>query len=170
MFLRVKFVQDKPYLFLVENTRRDGKTRQRTRFSFGNLTKLVESGQLDQITASFCRFSDKLAVLGAAAAPDTHTGPAMAIGPALIFERLWQEIGIAAVLRELLKPRHFDFAVERAVFLTVLHRLFAPGSDRAAETWKDDLRIAGDPLQGLGQCAGFDRDAGLQQLPAGIVA
>ena len=34
-------------------------------------------------------------------------------------------------------------SVERAIFLTVLHRLFAPGSDRAAEKWKDDYAIEG---------------------------
>ncbi len=33
--------------------------------------------------------------------------------------------------------------VERAVFLTVLHRLVAPGSDRAAEKWKQDYAIPG---------------------------
>jgi hypothetical protein len=31
--------------------------------------------------------------------------------------------------------------VERAIFLTVLHRLMDPGSDRAAEKWKQDFRI-----------------------------
>ncbi len=33
--------------------------------------------------------------------------------------------------------------MERAVFLTVLHRLFAPGSDRAADKWKTDYQIEG---------------------------
>jgi hypothetical protein len=33
--------------------------------------------------------------------------------------------------------------VERAVFLTVLHRPMDPGSDRAAEKWKQDFRIEG---------------------------
>ena len=33
--------------------------------------------------------------------------------------------------------------MERAIFLIVLHRLFAPGSDRAAEKWKDDYTIEG---------------------------
>jgi hypothetical protein len=37
--------------------------------------------------------------------------------------------------------------VERAIFLTVLHRLLSPGSDRAAERWREDYAIAG--LQGL---------------------
>jgi hypothetical protein len=39
--------------------------------------------------------------------------------------------------------RHYEFPVERAVFLTVLHRLVAPGSDRAAERWRRDYAIEG---------------------------
>ena len=45
------------------------------------------------------------------------------IGPALLFERLWQESGCRTVVEDLLAGRRFEFAVERAVFLTVLHRL-----------------------------------------------
>ena len=33
--------------------------------------------------------------------------------------------------------------MERAIFLTVLHRLIDPGSDRAAERWKEDFQIRG---------------------------
>jgi hypothetical protein len=33
--------------------------------------------------------------------------------------------------------------MERAVFLTVLHRLFVGGSDRATDRWREDYRIAG---------------------------
>jgi hypothetical protein len=47
------------------------------------------------------------------------------------------------VLEQLLAPRHFAFAVERAVFLTVLHRLLQPGSDRAADKWKHDYLLDG---------------------------
>ena len=46
-----------------------------------------------------------------------------------------------AVLAELAAGRQFEFAAERAVFLTVLHRLFVSGSDRAAEKWRADYRI-----------------------------
>ena len=51
------------------------------------------------------------------------------------------------MLEQLLEPRRFEFAVERAVYLTVLHRLFAPGSDRAADKWKEDYLI--DGIEGL---------------------
>ncbi len=46
-------------------------------------------------------------------------------------------------MRELLKEREFEFDVERAIYLTVLHRLFSPGSDRAADLWREAYRIPG---------------------------
>jgi hypothetical protein len=42
------------------------------------------------------------------------------IGAPLLFERLWQESGCRTVVENLLAGRRFEFAVERAVFLTVL--------------------------------------------------
>ena len=65
------------------------------------------------------------------------------IGAVKVFERLWQETGCRAVIEALLNTRRFAFAVERAIFLTVLHRLLAPGSDRAAERWRKDYAVAG---------------------------
>jgi hypothetical protein len=47
------------------------------------------------------------------------------------------------VIEKLGRPRRFGFSLERAIFLTVLHRLFCPGSDRAAERWREAYRIAG---------------------------
>jgi hypothetical protein len=52
--------------------------------------------------------------------------------PELVFERLWEETGCRAVLTEFAGKGKHGFALERAVFLTVLHRLFVSGSDRAA--------------------------------------
>jgi len=46
-------------------------------------------------------------------------------------------------LGELLQDRGFEFAVERAVFASVLHRLFVSGSDRSCEKWMADYRIEG---------------------------
>jgi transposase len=46
-------------------------------------------------------------------------------------------------LRALLKGRRYGFDVERAIYLTVLHRLFASGSDRAAERWRENYLISG---------------------------
>jgi transposase len=65
------------------------------------------------------------------------------IGPALIFERLWEELGIRKVLKDLLSKRLFSLDVERALFLTVLHRLMVCGSDRSCDKWRRDYAIRG---------------------------
>src|SRR5262245_45726853 len=51
--------------------------------------------------------------------------------------------GRIATSRNLAMGRGHKFALERAVFLTVLHRLFESGSDRAADRWREDYAIAG---------------------------
>ena len=61
----------------------------------------------------------------------------------MIFERLWKELGIKKVIQRLLGERKFEFDVERAIFLTVLHRLFVSGSDRACNKWRRDYVIEG---------------------------
>ena len=53
----------------------------------------------------------------------------------MVFGRLWEHLGLPEILKRLLRGRKFEFSLERIVFLTVLHRLFDPGSDRAAERW-----------------------------------
>ncbi|MBF0528406.1 MAG: hypothetical protein HQK55_03880 [Deltaproteobacteria bacterium] len=65
------------------------------------------------------------------------------IGPGLIFERLWRETGRQERIKALLGDRQFQFDMERAIFLTVLHRLMRPGSDRQGDHWREDYRIAG---------------------------
>jgi hypothetical protein len=66
------------------------------------------------------------------------------IGPALIFGRLWNELQIPRVIEQLLAGRRFDLPMERILFLTVLHRLFDPGSDRSCVlVWKKGYEIPG---------------------------
>jgi transposase len=143
MFVRAKKRGDRTYLMIVENQRVHGRVTQRVRYSLGRLDVLQDTGQLDALLLSAQRFSEKLAILGAHERGESITTRTTRIGPALVFERLWRALGLDKVLTKLLADRKFEFAVERAVFLTVLHRLFASGSDRAAETWKDGYAIRG---------------------------
>ena len=127
----------------MDNTWVNGKVKQRVLHRLGRLDELVASGQLDTLLRSLGRFSEKLSVLGAHLNGDSVTTRSARIGPALIGQRLWQACSVAKVLAALLRERHFGFSVERSIFLSVLHRLFAPGSDRAAEKWKQDYAIDG---------------------------
>ena len=143
MFLRTHTTGGRTYLLLVENERADGRIKQRVLHRLGRLDQLQASGQLDSLLASLGRFSTKLAVLGAHDRGDSVTTRTRSIGAALIFERLWRDTGIGSVLHDMLRERRFEFALERAVFMTVLHRLFVGGSDRAAERWMRQQAITG---------------------------
>lgn len=143
MFFRVKPSGPRRYLQLVENHWEDGSSRQRVIATLGRLDQLQESGQLDALLASGARFAEKAMVLSAHQQGDAPVITTQIIGPTLIFERLWQETGCQGILDNLLRGRHFEFPVERALFLTVLNRLLAPGSDRAAERWRVDYLIPG---------------------------
>jgi hypothetical protein len=143
VFVRTQTNGPRTYLLLVENERVNGQVRQRVLCRLGRLDQLLASGQLDLLLQSLGRFSDKYAVLGAHLNGESITTQTRIIGPPLILEHLWQECGIQPVLNKLLRERHFQFSVERALWLTVLHRLVAPGSDRAAEKWKQNYLIEG---------------------------
>lgn len=143
MFVRTQTNGSRTYLLIVDNEWVDGKVKQRVLFRLGRLDELLASGQLDSLVQSLGRFSEKLSILGAHMRGDSIATRSARIGPALIFQRLWQTHSIDKVLATLLAGRRFEFSVERAIFLTVLHRLFAPGSDRAADKWKDDYAIDG---------------------------
>lgn len=143
MFVRTQTNGSRTYLLVVENQRVNGRIQQKVLHRLGRLDKLLESGRLDALLASLGRFSEKYAVLGAHLNGDSLSVRTTKIGPPLLFDRLWRQIGLDRLLADLLRDRKFEFAVERAIFLTVLHRLVAPGSDRAAEKWKQDYAIAG---------------------------
>ena len=89
---------------------------------------------------SGARFAAKAMVLSAASDDAAIKIAVRRIGPALVFERLWEETGCRAVIDGAGGQRKHGFALERAVFLTVLHRLFVSGSDRAADRWREDYR------------------------------
>jgi hypothetical protein len=143
MFFRTKTSGPRSYLQIVENRWQDGRPRQRVIATLGRLDQLQQSGQLDALLVSGARLAQSVLLLSAHAKGQLPTLTTRRIGPALIFERLWRETGCRRVIEGLLDGRRFEFDVERAVFLTVLHRLFAPGSDRAADKWKTDSPIDG---------------------------
>jgi hypothetical protein len=141
MFFRIKQSGPRQYLQIVENARADGRVRQRVLVTLGRLDQLQAAGHLDGLLASGARFAEHVLLLTAHRGGQAPAITTRRIGPTLIFERLGQETGCGQVLAQHLGHRQFEFPVERAVFLTVLHRLCATGSDRAAQRWKEDYLI-----------------------------
>src|SRR5918912_3258995 len=148
MFFRTKTSGPRSYLQIVENRWEDGRTRQRVVATLGRLDQLQQDGRLDALLASGARLSQSVLLLSAHAQGQLPSITTRRIGPALIFQRLWQQTGCQRAVEQLLAGRRFEFDVERAIFLTVLHRLFASGSDRAAERWREDYLLPG--TEGLG--------------------
>jgi hypothetical protein len=143
MFARDKRIGPYTYVYLVENVREEGRTKQRIIANLGRKEVVVARGDLDRLARSVARLAQRSMVLSLVEGEAPPNARCRRIGPALLFERLWHEVGCRAVLEELAAWRQFEFAAERAVFLTVLHRLFVSGSDRAAEKWRADYRIEG---------------------------
>jgi len=143
MFFRRKLSNGHTYVQIVDNQRQGGQSRQRVVSTLGRLDRLQESGQLERLLASGARFAAKAMLVTAAEQSTIDNVEVQRIGPALVFERLWRESGCRKVIEQLLGGRKHEFPVERAIFLTVLHRLFGGGSDRAADRWREDYRIEG---------------------------
>ena len=140
MFVVEKVARGHRYLYLAESVREQGRVRQRLIQPLGRKDQLQANGQLDRLLDSLGRHSERAMILSDIAA---GTVACQRIGGPLLFGRLWERLGVLAVLNELLAARGFEFDVERAVFASVLHRLFVSGADRACEKWLMDYEIPG---------------------------
>ena len=140
MFVVERVARGHRYLYLVESVREGKTVRQRTIKALGRKDVLAASGELDRLAASIARHAQRSVILS-----DIDAGriAARRIGGPLLFGRLWVRLGIDAVLEEVLEGRQFGFAVERAVFVATLHRLFVSGSDRACLDWMESYAIDG---------------------------
>ena len=147
MFFRQKKSGDRVYLQIVENRWEQGRSKQRVIATLGRLDRLSESGQLDALLQSGAKFSESVMVLAAHREGEAPVVSTRRIGPALVFA-----LQIPQVIQRLLAGRRLTLPVERILFLTVLHRLFASGSDRCClRVWKQDQQIPGSETIALHQ-------------------
>ena len=123
MYFRKKTSGGRAYLQIVESRREGAAVRQQVIAPLGRIEDLRESGQLERLLRSGARFADKAIVLDAFDRGEAATVSTRRIGPALAFERMWEETGCRGVIERLASARKHDFSLERAAFLTVLHRL-----------------------------------------------
>jgi len=150
MFARIKKSGQYQYLQIVQNRREGTKTIQRVIATIGRMDQIQKKGEIENLVRSLSRFSEKVLLI-LSGRSDVHA-VSKKIGPSLIFERLWKELGMGKIIRRLLGERKFEFDVERAIFLTVLHRLFVSGSDRSCDRWQrwvdSASSLPGDGLSG----------------------
>jgi transposase len=145
MFARIKKSGRYEYLQIVQNRREGKRTVQRVICTVGRLDQLHAKGSVESLIRSLSRYSEKVLLI--LSGKSDVNASAKKIGAALIFERLWEALEIKQVIRSLVSERKFEFDVERAIFLTVLHRLFVSGSDRSCDKWRQHYVIEG--VEGL---------------------
>ena len=143
MFVREKRINGYTYLYLVETVREDGRAKQRIIKNLGRKEAVTASGALERLASSVARYAERAVVFSQIEAGNPERLACKRIGAPLLFGRLWEETGCRAVIEDLLSGRAFEFAVERAVFTIVLHRILVSGSDRACETWMADDDLPG---------------------------
>jgi hypothetical protein len=179
MFFRLKKSGQRGYVEIVENRRDGAAVRQRVIANLGRADELAASGALASLIASGAKLTDQVLLIHALDADEGALSvAARRIGGPLLFGRIWDRLGIGAVLDDLLKERAFEFPVERAVFVAALHRLFVSGSDRDCSSWMEDYDIPGAEgldldhfyramawLRGTGGEAGWGAGAALRQGP-----
>lgn len=143
MFFRIKKSGERSYIQIVENKRVDGAVRQSVIANLGRADELAASGALASLLASGAKLTDQVLLINALDedADGTLSACAKRIGGPLLFGKIWERLGIADVLGDLLKDRAFEFPVERAVFVATLHRIFVSGSDRDCASWLQDYDI-----------------------------
>ena len=146
MFFRLKKSGDRGYVQIVEN-KRDGAAVRQSRSSPISAAPTNSPPPARSLRSSPPAPSSPIRCCSSTRSTRTPTAllsvAAKRIGGPLLFGRIWERLGIAAVLDELLKQRAFEFPVERAVFVATLHRLFVSGSDRDCSSWMEDYDIPG---------------------------
>src|SRR4030042_3823299 len=100
MFARVKKSGNHHYLQIVENHKLKGKVVQRVIATIGRMDQLREKDRIETLIQSLSRFSEK--VLLVLSGKSDVSASARKIGPTLIFERVWKELRIEKVIKDLL--------------------------------------------------------------------
>jgi hypothetical protein len=93
MYFRPKTSGDRAYLQIVGSRREGASVRQPVIATLGRVKDLRDSGRLERLLRSGARFAAMVVVIDALATGGVAASSARRIGPALAFERLWEETG-----------------------------------------------------------------------------
>jgi hypothetical protein len=105
MFFRLKRSGQRGYVRIVENKRDGAAVRQRVIANLGRADELAASGALASLIASGAKLADQVLLISALDkdAEGALSVTAKRIGGPLLFGRIWERLGIAEILADLLK-------------------------------------------------------------------
>ena len=137
LVLKNKDLSTRTYLQLVESYRSEGKIRQRVLFNLGRFDSDEGQGRIQQMAEALVQACDKLSLLNAV--DHLQADWSKQYGPALIFKRLWQTVGLDQVLQEQFKSISTEFDLKDSIFNMVLNRLTDPSSKRQLTLWEQGI-------------------------------
>lgn len=133
------------HLQIAENAWDPQKKRSQAKviYNFGRADDPAVTERLKRLARSILRRVSPEEIV--AQEPSWRLVDAWPYGDVYVLEQLWERLGIAEVLTEVLGQRKFNFPVERALFALVANRACAPASKLYCyEQWlTEDVKIAG---------------------------
>src|SRR5437588_4429327 len=162
MYFRRKTSAGRSYLQIVASRRDGDQVRQQVIATLGRYEELQASGQLERLLRSGARFAAKAMVLAAAENDAATKVTTRRIGPALVFERLWDETGCRAVIEELAGKRKCDHddPSDRSAAQSLRHCPGMRGRRARHGQRRDDGRARGAPAAVYSRRARAHRQAG----------
>src|ERR1700740_1120503 len=101
MYFRKKTSGGRAYLQIVESRREGAAVRQQVVATLGRIDELQASGQLERLLLRGTRFAETAICLEGCGRGEATAISTRRIGPALAFERVWEETGCRAVIERL---------------------------------------------------------------------
>ena len=123
MFIKeIKNPSGLKYLQLVESYRKGQKVRHRKLLSLGK----VGDGKLENLISTLSRYKDLTTVKEIA--KNLSVKKTYILGPLLILEKLFEELGINQILKDIKQKSKISFDLRKAVFTLVASRFVSPCS------------------------------------------
>lgn len=133
------------HLQIAENVWDPQKRRSRVRivYNCGRADDPVVAERLRRLARSILRRCSPEEIV--TEDPSWRVVDAWPYGDVYVLERLWERLGMAELIGEVIAKRKFDFPVERALFAMVANRACAPCSKLYCyEQWlREEVRMAG---------------------------
>ncbi len=163
------------YVQLAHNVwdKEKGHARAEVIYSFGRADEL-DLNAIRRLVKSLCRFLSPEDALRAQANLEKGSDSlrfikSLPMGGAYILRKIWQMLGLHAVIVKSLKSREFRSPVEWAIFAMVANRALSPDSKRAVEEWvREDVWLGNEEpisLQHLYRAMDFllENEEGIQR-------
>lgn len=136
MFVREKTVKSNgkeyKYYQLVESIRKNGKSRQKVLMTLGRADNMDRS-RVDDIISALQGYTDKIEVLNSI--DDCHHKWSKNYGDVFVMEKLWDELKLSKIIKNLLQQHEYEFDVISAIKAMVFNRSIDAQSKYSTYDW-----------------------------------